>query len=762
MTMAELYCPNCRITYANTALKVCPACDTALEAPDVSDDDGKFSMALPFSTFRCDSCDRPFILDRSRKCPHCGAAEDALDPVVEKRIAAFGSRVQAMTIMPQQWSGATLDFARRGKRPDAHEHFHLLSDVAIDKVFDLLQELKRLLGAAEWRGGDPLADSALDELIAICTDIFFTVAAIAKTAPPVALIAIHRQAARQLARFGDAVAAYIQATVAPTMEDAKRLAEEAQQALDEAGEFAGRLGEFVVLEERSLALAPGWWTAGDDYDVGRAVWEGVGAAAATVEDGAARVRRALKGVPGLGDLDDSQAFQLLPAVSLAFYDPVRLVDKARQARELLDAATRVNQGWITDESLLVNQVWEAHRKFTDQVVQLGFHLQHEAPRTILLHAATDMYSKLMEGPFRHFGAIVYSASRVAARKPSRYDQQTAEETPYSTVLNHFVQTSPDLGEGALTLLRNAEAHYSFEITADGIEFRDTHRGPGGMKTRRDFLGDDDFIEELSAVVETLAAFEIALLPFLWSSPSSTVQTELALLSKDPSDRAATIRGLSGLKGFVEMTFQEDGETLRIAANYLGDAANPFIEILPSIATIWENWPVDRVEVTLPGRDPTVCVYHRSWFAAATGPNPYIKNHSITLAVREVRSRTSDLPAGGSAELDVRFGLLPFLVLTVSATQAILDEPIEAEIQTLREYLTWYETRMSSLRISDDVHGLASAFAKAAEELKGGFGNWQVALRAGDAHWQQRARATCIRAVAKLESLLAEAREYLSH
>jgi hypothetical protein len=106
-------------------------------------------------------------------------------------------------------------------------------------------------------------------------------------------------------------------------------------------------------------------------------------------------------------------------------------------------------------------------------------------------------------------------------------------------------------------------------------------------------------------------------------------------------------------------------------------------------------------------------------------------------------------------------LLPFLVLTVSATKAILDEPIEAEIQTLREYLTWYETRVSSLRISDDVNGLASTFAKTAEELKGGFGNWQMALGAGDAHWQQRAQATCIRAVAKLESLLAEAREYLS-
>lgn len=717
-------------------------------------------MSLPFSTFRCDSCGRPFILDRSRKCPHCGAAEKAADPHVKKRIEAFGGRVQAMADIEKQWSGATLEFARRGPRPDLQEHFHLLSALTIDKVLDLMPEIARLIGATEWEGGDPAADRALDELIAICTDVFFTVAAIAKTAPPVTLIAIHRQGARQLARFGDAVAAYIRATAAPTPEDARGLAEEAQHALDEADEFTSQFGEFVVMEERSLSLAPGWWTAGDEYDLGRAVWEGVGAAAATVEDGAARVRKALREVPGLDQLDDSQAFQLLPAVSLVFYDPVRLVDKARQARQLLDAATRVDQGWIADESLIVNQVWEAHRKFTDQVVQLGFHLQHDAPRSILLRAATDMYSKLMEGPFRHFGTIIYSASRIAAGKPVRYDRQTVETTPYSTVLNHFVQTSPDLAEGALTLLRNAEAHYSFEIAADGIEFRDTHHSAKGTQTRRDFLGDDDFIEELSAAVENLAAFEIALLPFLWAHVSSTVQAELQRLSQDPSDRAATIRGVSGLKGFVEMSFHEDDRTLRVAATYLDDEPNPFVEILPSIAAIWQSWPVDRVEVSLPGRDPTTCLYDRSWFAETSDSNPYIQKHAIVLSVREVRSRTRDLPAGGEAELDVRCNLLSFLVLSVGGAQTIIDEPIDDEIQALREYLAWYESKVPSLPIPDEVHELATASARTGQQLNAALRNWQVAQRTDDAHWRQRARAKCAREVRALESLLEEAREYL--
>jgi hypothetical protein len=225
--------------------------------------------------------------------------------------------------------------------------------MSTDHLRERFDEAGRILSETSWSPDEGSAHTALDRLVDICTELFFGTAAIARTAPPVSMVAVHRQAARVVSRTGVAISVFLEALVAPFLDDARALQTRAQEALDDAGESAHRLGEFMGLTERQISMEPGWWATEDDYDTGRAVWEAMGAASATVSDGAQRVRHALGGVPGIDDLPDEFAFQLLPAVSLAFYDPVRLVEKARSARDMLD---RAGSGWIGDAALLVSEI----------------------------------------------------------------------------------------------------------------------------------------------------------------------------------------------------------------------------------------------------------------------------------------------------------------------------------------------------------------------------------------------------------------------
>lgn len=638
--------------------------------------------------------------------------------------------------MKDAWSGTSIEFARRGYRPDPVEHFQLLSELVTSQPLRLTDEVQTLLGSVSWEGANSEASTALDLLVDICRAVFFSVAAVATTPPPLPLVGIHRQGARQLARFGEALCLYLEALLSPTREAVLEIRTEAQRALDDAGDLASQMSEFMSQTERSLNLPPGWWTTGASYDVGRAMWQGLGATSASVEEAADRVRRALRGVPGINELDDVLAMQLLPAVSMVFYDPVRLVEKARQARTLLDTADCRDARWIRSEEVLARQVLLGQRKLTDQLVQLGFTLRQEAPRAIVLHTATDTYSKLLEGPFRHMGAVLYIASRVARGKRAVYETDSETNTSYATILNHFQNVAADLAEGGHTLLRNAEAHYSFEITDDGIEFRDVHQSGG----REDFLGDDDFMEELSATIETLVAFEIALFPYLWTHPSSRIQGALELASRQPAEREAQVRGVAGLKGFTEMSFQEEEDTLRLTARYEGLGENPYMEVLPTLAAVWHLWDYQNAIVSIRDRQPLSLVYERASFSAYSSENRYVRDHSVALIMRDVRLQTETLASDETIDLDARYVLLPLVTFTLDGARPLSQpSPSVESIQTLQKYFEWCLRDALSRPLASEAASVQDQAINVVRSLSKASSAWAMAIHRRDARWTQRSQ-----------------------
>ena len=590
-----LYCTECGATYRDGKATTCVVCGGLLtSSPLAPPTDSQIALNLPVTVFACDSCGKNFVYDPNDKlCPHCGRDEASSDPLIDERVDAWGERIDEMVGRIRQWSPDNLAFARRGRRADAPEHFNLLSDFTLSRTLQEVDEFRSTLEPVEWKGDNPAAEIALNQLIELCTSMLFRLAAVVTTPPPLILVGVHRQGARVLARTLTALSPFLATLTAPSLDEAKRLGNVAQTALDEAGKDARLMSQFTDAVERDLELTSGWWSHEGNYDVGSAAWQAVGAAQSTVTEAASRVRAALGSIPGISSLSDPEAAQLVPVVGAGSYDPVRFLQKATAARTFLDAADQ-RTSWIADEAEFVKRIWKGHAQLVEQQVQLGYLLQSDPPRNVLLNSAMDTYSKLLEGPLRHFGSAIRVAARVAAGKQVVYDVVSIEDISPAKVLNYFLQKEPDLVEGALTLLRNAEAHYGFEISDDGITFRDVATVSGVRRERTDFLTDDDFFEELAVLTESLVAMEVALMPFIWTHTSSGIRQTWQALEAEPNNMVAGIRAVAGLRGFVRLTISLTGSEIAIDCDYLGSSSDLRLEFAPVAAAIFGSFSQSQV------------------------------------------------------------------------------------------------------------------------------------------------------------------------
>lgn len=693
-------------------------------------------MTIPFQIFKCDECGERFPLNRSARCPACGAKESAPDPLVEGRRVQFGQRIKAAREMRDKWSTKNITFARRGARPELHDYFKMLSWIAFTRSLQLGDEAQRLFDSVEWKASDE-ASEALDRLIDVCVDLFFSAACLAGTPPPPAFVSVHRQAARVLCEYAAAFVSFIEALLAPSVDEVKEAQTTGQEALDTAHAHLRRFSEYLELTERALELTPGWWGVEDEYDVGRAVWEGVGAATTSLEDAASYVRERLP-LPRVQSLQDQYAAQLMPPVALVFHDPLRLVAKAEAAESVLDKASHRGASWATDAALLVNEVWLGHKKFVEQLIQMAFLLQSDAPRRILINGLADAYSKLLEGAFRHFGTIIMTASRFAAGKQTALDQTVVDRSSPAAVAKYFQDVGLEIWEGSSSLLRNAEAHYSYEITDTGIVFRDFD--VRRQIRREDALLDDDFVEELASLTETLASFEIALLPYVWTHPSQEVQKHLDKLSEDPAEQAAVVRLVGGLRGFVEMLFDEaENGALRVRSRYLGESETPFVEALPILAAAWRTWSTPEVELQLEGAIPQSLSFKREdWLWAPDQPKP-IQNHGIGVVIRHVREDTETLNREQRLDLAVRYLFLPFFLQVNDLVGALSGSDDLSIAGELAAYASWMANLLNDLTVPAELADLHRRLEDSVERFRSSVARYRMALTRDDRHWVQRAR-----------------------
>jgi hypothetical protein len=552
----------------------------------------------------------------------------------------------------------------------------------------------------------------------------------AETPPPLELLAVHRQSTRALSELSLALDHFLRFLVAPSHDAARQLQTQGQAAFDRGAANTARMSVLIERHIRIQELGPGWWTIQGSYDTGRVAWEATDRQVSTIANAAELVRQELTDVPGVPLLADEFAVLLLPAISAAtFQDPLRLIEKARLARTLLDAADAANPNWIADPALLAQNVWWGHRQLVDQIVTLGSILNGDPHHRLLLEIAVSVYQKLVEGPLLHLGGPLYLASLVPGDPALIYDTATWDPVQVGGIVNHFLQHQPLLVDGAEMLLRNADAHYGFDFLDEGIEFRDrTIHGDQVTRQRSLYLLDEDFLEQLVTLDETLVALELALLPYLWQHSSPVVSGELERLSRTFESRLEQVRFLAGLHGFVDLEIEQKGQALDIRASYQGPrSSSAFVDFQATVAAVWTLWDdVTRVRLTLdPDGESGACEVNRDQFPRDE-TNDLIKGHMVALLMHHLRSDTEQPDERQLAELDARFALLPAAFYIKEASEAMLSAPTVSQARELLSYMRWLVLSLPNVQLGAEASSLRDDLVGIATRLTQPLTAWQAA------------------------------------
>ncbi len=756
--MATWECSGCALEVDRDPPKRCPECGQPFRQrrskrkPEMSD--GRFTYSIGVALCRCDSptCGHEFLLDPSHACPRCG------EPVVEgepddeqwqARHRTYGPRLAELQARAEAWNPVSVQFRDRGPRADASDHATLIS-ASMERVTHSIAEAERIFEAAQWSEPDREDTSrALDQLVASCDDIGALVEELASTPPPLLLLAIHRQATRSIALAAEALVGFAALLDARYYVEARNQQLAAQGKLDVAAEKISHVSQLIERVERVL-WAPGFWAIEDEYDTGRVSWEGVDAQISTITSAADVVRETFGEVPGILDLPDEQALMLMPAAAIgaSFQDPERLVQRARECRQAIDAASEAGD-WVEEPMALLDLVWRGQRQLTDQVVRIGHELRVDTPRKLLLQTALDVYSKLLEGPLRSLGAVVAVAMDYLVDQTC-LEAATGDAYPARRVMKALNRDSNVL-DGVDVLMRNAEAHYDFTITEAGVDVR--HLPPGKAAVPLvDSLTDEDFFEQLLNLDEALVAIELAVIPFLWSIDHAGVQQELEIRSGSWESRCELLRALAGLKGWTDLTLVKEGVVLAIGGTYRGpESADPVVELLPVIAAALVEEPaIDRVVVAAAQHEVEV---ERSDFPVPHDVGP-VRSHKVGLLLFRLHEEGDARPVGVRQANDY---LVLGTFLTLEALAVLADQTDDASATTLERYARWLLAIVRAEPWDSDVRDMAAEFTSVLVALVQALGAFKVACRRGSPKLAQRATSRMGKLAAELEPLHQRAR-----
>jgi hypothetical protein len=393
----------------------------------------------------------------------------------------------------------------------------------------------------------------------------------------------------------NSLALFAEVIVAPHFEQATTLRKQAQAALDEAASTATALGRQLAIV-KSISSQPGWFAWDETFDPGRAVSELMLKEASSVAEVAALVRSVFGGIDEISTLSDPVAFSLAPsALAAALWDPVRLERRIRSVLRVLRAATKRNAGWVADPPAFVAALLRGHSQLNEQIGILGFLARSTAPRKTMLMGAIGVYQKFSEGPLRRFGGLVLQAAEVAAGRQAELDTAALTEEKLGKTMEALERVSPVLTSDVSFLIRNADAHYEFEILDPDILVTEPRRKG---KKRQERLTDDDFFELLFNLNELLVALEVALIAYI-SSEAPAILEELNRTASSRDDQLSVLKALAGLRGWIELSFEFATPALQIEGRYVGPHdTNPFLELLSTISAIFGVFPdIDSVEVT---------------------------------------------------------------------------------------------------------------------------------------------------------------------
>jgi hypothetical protein len=649
------------------------AVDDSLESDDIS-------IKVSFQQFKCDECEHRFVLDESGMCPRCAAQEVAAgtpDANAADREARWRDRVDAMGRIVTPADPLGLHFSSRGSRQGATDHLEWLRRRFFDECMEGFDEGKSLLKRTDWPAVDASGDAALDRLTTLVEDLARFVKDAESTPPPVLLLATHRGVARAAAALAQSVARFCEVIVAAHFGTATSIRDQAQTDLDEATAQAQAILSHLRLLDRVKAQ-PGWFAWADTFDPGRATAELVSHQSSTIADAAAIVRTTFSTIPAIAGLPDALAFALAPAaLTSVLWDPLRLQRRIQAILRIFAKASSANQNWIVDSVPVASALLTGHRQLNEQVGLLGFLARSGGSRKTMLMESISVYQRFAEGPLRKFGSVVRQAYEVGVGRQQTIDATALTEDRLRTIVESLQEAAPELVQQFSFLIRNASAHYGFEVTDAGVTVTEPMRKG---KKRSDNLTDDDFMEMLFDLNELLVALEAATVAFAASGAAPGLNAELTRLAAGPEEQYEVLRAIAGLRGWVEMSFARSDRTLIVEGSYLGGSStDPFVELLSTVAgALGAFGDVDMVAVSLRGAART-CEYSRRLITDGPGGTligPAMAGRATASVLRQTGSKPR-------VEVEAKFILVgPIAVLTEAIANSQVSMP------EVRQFCSW--------------------------------------------------------------------------
>ncbi|MEC3958659.1 hypothetical protein VMT65_36875 [Nocardia sp. CDC153] len=381
-----------------------------------------------------------------------------------------------------------MEIADRGHRVSADDYRQWLP-TAFETILNWADRLPKHMGEGDFDDPqDTDTQIAWSRLLELTNEMLDFAANLKASPPPPVLLATHRALIRGVLLFGAASVKFLTTLTAPTAGIALERMRSGQEMLDAACTTT------VAAANLMTPLDPLAVTAASGSSISHVFPE----LKEIVRQDPVMLRPLIPLVPVARGMHDQQRrSRRVAAVQIAF-----------------DAASAVEPQWIGDFDYFLGVCSAAWRKLIDQHRRLNHVLTHpDRMRPGWVDEVLDIGAKAVEGPYRAYGSLVLTASKVANGSIAILDASTASNNSFGAVRSGLTTFSPELAEGIHPVIRNASAHYDYRIDDDVV--RISHRPPRSSEPIVEEHSFDDLLAAVSNLSEHTVAMAIGVMRWMW-------------------------------------------------------------------------------------------------------------------------------------------------------------------------------------------------------------------------------------------------------
>ncbi|MFD4353582.1 hypothetical protein ACFWPX_13555 [Nocardia sp. NPDC058518] len=442
---------------------------------------------ISFTIFGCEGCGQVVgVAGPAEQCSTCGSDLQLVDGQAEVRAQHYATDL--VWLQERLEFVQNLAFTDSGDRM-AVDEFRQGLVTAIEATLGWADRLPLHMGEGDF---DDPADSdtavAWSNLLALANEMLDLTVDLKSSPAHPTLLSTHRALTAGVSLFGAAAVGFFTTLTAPTAEVARQRMHDGQDMLDAACE--------VIIKAASLMTPL-------DTD---AITATSGSSLASV-------------FPELADVAKRDPVMLRPliplvAVSRGMHDQQRRARRAAAVQTAFDAAAAAHPQWIDDFDFLLSTCSAAWRKLIVQHQRLTQLLDtDDRLRPGWVDDLLDVGAKMVEGPYRAYGNAVLDALKVARSTITVLDTTTAGRAPFGKVSKDLAVECPELAENIRPIIRNASAHYDYEVQGEVVQIRHIYGGKPPIVETHTF---DDLLATVSNLSEHTIAMAIGVTGWVWS------------------------------------------------------------------------------------------------------------------------------------------------------------------------------------------------------------------------------------------------------